>query len=285
MEGIILIIDAHQHFWHLYRIRYGWLYGEGVESIRRIIEPPELAPYLQSCGIDKTVLVQSDNSYADTDYMLELAEQYDFIGAVVGWVPLDDPDEAGRKLESLTKNRYFRGVRHLIHDEPDPDWVISDKVLAGLQVLADFNIPFDVVAVFPNHLKHVPTLIEKVPDLKLVIDHLAKPPIKSKGWEPWAEQLKEAAQSPNVFAKVSGLNTAADWPTWSAADLKPYIDYAKSVFGAERLMFGSDWAVAELAGTYGQVWEQTNAAIADYTEAERAAILGGTAQQFYRIDN
>lgn len=143
---------------------------------------------------------------------------------------------------------------------------------------------FDVVSVLPEHLRHVPTLAEKVPDLKMVIDHLSKPMIKEKQMDPWATQIKEAAQYPNVYAKVSGLNTAADPENWSAADLKPYIDYAFDVFGADRLMFGSDWPVANLAGDYLKVWNETNRALEGRSDDEIAAILGGTANKFYNLN-
>lgn len=275
-------VDAHQHFWNLDKVAYPWLvpaYG----PIYRTFEADELATQLKQAGIDKTVIVQAMDSYADTDYMLDTAAKYDWVAGVVGWVPLDKPDEAQKMLETYSKNPYFKGVRHLIHDEKDPDWVVQAAVIEGLKVLASFHLTFDVVAVFPNHLKHVPTLAEHIPHLKMVIDHLAKPPIKDKQWEPWASQLKQAASYPNVYAKVSGLNTAANWDNWTAQDLKPYIDYAFDVFGANRLMFGSDWPVAILAGDYQQVWTATNHALAGRTQQEIDAVLGGTAVQFYRL--
>jgi L-fuconolactonase len=275
-------IDAHQHFWNLEQVAYPWL-DPMFGPICRTIEPPELEPLLKAAGIEKTVIVQSMNSYADTQYMLEVAEAYDWVGAVVGWVPLNIPEVADKKLKEFTKNPYFKGVRHLIHEEKDPDWVIRDNVIEGLKVLASYGMTFDVVAVFPNHLKHVPLLAEKVPDLKMVIDHFAKPPIKDKQMGVWAEQFARAAQYPNVYAKVSGLNTAADLETWTADDLKPYIDYALKTFGADRLMFGSDWPVANLAGDYAKVWTETNKAISDYDKKDVDMILGGTAARFYGI--
>ncbi|MCC3374727.1 amidohydrolase family protein [Cohnella sp. REN36] len=274
-------VDAHQHFWNMEKLSYPWLipaYG----PIFRTFEAPELEPQLRSAGMDKTVIVQAANAFEDTDYMLETAEAYDWVGGVVGWVPLDRPDEVSRKLEAYAKNPYLKGVRHLIHEEPDPDWVIRPEVIEGLKVLAQFNMSFDVVAVFPNHLKHIPTLAEKVPNLRMVIDHLAKPPIKDRGWEPWAGQLAAAAASPNVYAKISGLNTAAS-EKWSAAELQRYTDYAIEVFGASRLMFGSDWPVAILNGDYASVWRETNALLEGRTREEIDAILGGTAVEFYRL--
>lgn len=278
-------IDAHQHFWNLEKHAYPWLDASQSAPICRTIEAPELEPLLQAAGIDKTVIVQANNSYEDTDYMLEVAETYPWVGGVVGWVPLNIPEVAAKKLEHYAKNRYFKGVRHLIHDEKDPDWLVRDSVIEGLSILASFGLTFDVVAVFPNHLKHVPYLAEKVPNLRMVIDHLAKPPIREKKMGEWAEQMARAAEYPNVYAKVSGLNTAADPDHWSADDLKPYIDFALDKFGANRLMFGSDWPVANLAGDYHKVWTETNKAIADYSQAEKDAILGGTAAEFYRIES
>lgn len=278
----MLKIDAHQHFWNLHEVAYPWL-DASYGPICRTIEAPELEPLLQTAGIDKTVIVQAMNSYADTDYMLRTAASYEWVGAVVGWVPLNVPDVADEKLKHYAQNPYFKGVRHLIHEEKDPDWVVRDSVIEGLKVLASWNMTFDVVAVFPDHLRHVPYIAEKVPNLRMVIDHLAKPPIKDKVMGQWAQQFARAAEYPNVYAKISGLNTAADWDHWTADDIAPYIEYAMDKFGAERLMFGSDWPVANLAGDYAKVWRETNKAIARYSAKEIEAILGGTAAKFYRI--
>jgi len=276
-------IDAHQHFWNLEKHAYPWLDAGLFGPLCRTFAPEELEPLIRSAGVDKTVIVQSNNSYEDTEEMLRIAETYPWVGGVVGWVPLNIPDVAGKKLEHYAKNPYFKGVRHLNHDERDPDWLIRDSVIEGLKILASFGLTFDVVAVFPDHLRHVPVLAEKVPNLRIVIDHLAKPPIREKSIADWAEQIKMAAEYPNVYAKVSGLNTAADPVRWSSDDLKPYIDFAAACFGARRLMFGSDWPVANLAGDYLKVWTETNKAIADYSPEDREAILGGSAAEFYRI--
>jgi len=275
-------IDAHQHVWNLSLVEYPWL-TPAAGPIYRTFEPPELAPQLAAAGIDRTILVQSANSYADTEYMLAQADRYDWIGAVIGWAPLLEPEEIETALDRFARHPVFRGVRHLIHDEPDPDWVVQERVIEGLKVLAAHDMIFEVVAVFPNHLVHVPTLAERVPDLMIVIDHLAKPPIKGGTMEPWATQMAAAARYPNVYAKVSGLNTAADWATWQAADLMPFIDRTVELFGVERLMFGSDWPVCTLAGDYAAVWRETNAALDHFTAEERAAILGGTARRLYTI--
>jgi L-fuconolactonase len=275
-------IDAHQHFWNMSKTDYPWLipaYG----PIYANFYPRDLEPQLKAAGIDQTVLVQSMDSYEDTAAMLTQAEDFDWIGAVVGWVPLLDHEAERKALDRYSKHSKFRGIRHLIHEEKDPDWVVQPKVIEGLKILADYGMSFDVVAVFPNHLKHVPTLAEKVPNLTLIIDHLAKPPIKDKQMGAWADQMAAAAQYSNVYAKVSGLNTAADWASWSAADLKPYVDFAIEKFGTDRLMFGSDWPVAILAGDYAKVWAETNKALAGRSQAEIDAVLGGTAMKAYRL--
>lgn len=275
-------VDSHQHFWNLGEVDYPWLvpaYG----PIYNTFTPADLAPQIKAAGIDKTILVQSANSYADTASMLVHADYNDWIGAVIGWVDLLNPEKTAADLELFKKHPKFRGMRHLIHEEKNPDWVIQPTVIESLKILASQDMIFEVVAVFPNHLKHVPTLSEKIPNLKIAIDHLAKPPIKDKGMSPWSDQMKAAAANPNVYAKVSGLNTAADWATWSATDLRPYIDFAVECFTPNRLMFGSDWPVAILAGDYNKVWTETNTAIASYSAAERDALLGGSATSFYKL--
>ncbi|MEV4799877.1 amidohydrolase family protein [Nonomuraea sp. NPDC049421] len=277
------VIDAHQHFWNLETGSYPWLTPESG-PIFRTFEPPELLPQLAEAGVDRTVLVQAMDSYADTDAMLAQADAYDVIGAVVGWVPLARPDEAAEALERYRRHAKFAGIRHLIHDEPDPDWVLQEPVIEGLRLLAAAGLPFDVVAVLPRHLEHVPVLAERVPGLRMVIDHLAKPPIKDKGWEPWASLLARAAQCPDVYAKVSGLNTAADAGTWTGEDLRPYVEHAIELFGPERLMFGSDWPVATLAGDYAKVWRETLVALSGLDEAGRAQLLGGTAARCYGME-
>jgi len=276
------IIDAHQHFYNFERVPYYWPTPDEPE-LYRSFHPEELEPLLRENGIDETVIVQADHSDNETDYLLEVADANAWVAGVVGWVDLLNPDAAGRRLEALSARPKFKGVRHLIHDETDPDWILQPAALESLALLAEHGYAYDVVAVLPRHLEHVCTLAERLPQLRLVIDHLAKPPIRERRMEPWATLIREAAAYPNVYAKVSGLNTAADPHTWAGEDLKPYIAHALTCFGAERLMFGSDWPVANLAGDYRKVWTETNRALAGLSEAERRAILGETAARFYRL--
>ena len=274
----MLKIDTHQHYWKLSEVEYPWLIPD-YGAIYDTFTPEQLAPQLKAAGVDKTVVVQSANSYEDTASMLVKADYNDWIGAVVGWVNLLDPEEANKRLEMYSKDPRFVGIRHLIHEEPDGDWVIQKVVIESLKVLAGHGMTFDVVAVFPNHLKHVPTLAERVPELKMVIDHLAKPPI-GQTESPWFDQMKAAAQAPNVYAKLSGQ---FDNPDWTVEDVRPYVDFAFEQFGADRIMFGSDWPVCVLGGSYGSVWANTQALIAGLSTAEKDAVLGGNAIKFYNI--
>lgn len=275
------IVDAHQHFWNPDQVEYSWLTPD-FGPLCRAFDEIELEPQMAAAGVDHTVLVQAADSAADTDAMFAVADRWSRVAGIVGWVPLDRPAEAAEQLERRCEDRRFVGIRHLIHTESDPDWVVRDAVAPGLKLLAEHGLTFDVVAVLPRHLEHVSTLAERHPDLGLVIDHLAKPPIGDQGWEPWASLIERAASYDNVYAKVSGLNTAAADPeAWTAADLQPYIDKALELFGPERLMYGGDWPISILAGDYAKVWHETNVALAGLSEFERDRVLGGTAAEFY----
>lgn len=284
-RGSQLIIDSHQHFWDLDRVEYPWLVPD-YGPIYRTFTPAELEPQLAAAGVERTVLVQSANSFDDTDSMLRHAAAHEWIGAVVGWVPLEDAAAAARALdETYLANPWFKGIRHLNHEEADPDWLVRPAVIDGLKVLQERGLVYEVVAVYPLHLGHVPALAEACPDLAIVVDHLAKPPITSGQYDGWKRDLRAAAEHPNVHAKVSGLNTAADWTTWSAADLEEPVGFALEVFGPKRLMFGSDWPVAVLAGDYARVWRETNAVLDSLAVdgLDRDAILGDNAASLYSI--
>jgi len=274
-----VIVDAHQHFWNLETGDYPWLTPDsGV--LYRTYEPQDLAPELATAGIDGTVLVQAADSFAETDAMLARADACDFVAGVVGWVPLMAPGETAEAIERYRSHRRFVGVRHLIHDEPDPDWLVRGEVLESLGLLAGAGLTFDVVSVLPRHLEHVVTLAQRHPGLRIVIDHLSKPRIKDHEWEPWATRLAAAAALPNVHAKISGLVTEADHERWTVEDLRPYVEYAVEVFGPERLMFGSDWPVALLAADYQTVWQVMSALLGG---TDTGQVLGGTATRFYGL--
>jgi L-fuconolactonase len=276
-------IDAHLHIWNLQRVEYLWPTPED-KLLYREFTLAEAEPQVKAAGIDRAILVQAAHSYAETDFILAEAAQVPWVAGVVGWVPLLKPDETAEKIHQYKRNPLFKGMRHLIHDEADKDWVVREAVIESLKVLASYDLPFDVVAVYPNQLKHVPTLSQKIPGLRMVIDHLAKPPLALEERQIWAAQMRAAAENPNVYAKISGLNTTtADAENWTYEDIKPSIDFAIETFGANRVIFGSDWPVALLAGTYAKVWEETNKVLQGYSQPEIDAILGGTAARFYRI--
>jgi L-fuconolactonase len=273
-------IDAHQHFWDVESGRYAWP-RPADGAIYRTYTPADLEPELGPAGIDATVLVQTVGTLEDTDSMLAVADRHRFVGAVVGWVPLIDVRAAEAGLDARPHPR-LRGIRHPIHHEPDPDWLLRDDVSAGLGMLARRGLVFDVVAVFPDHLRLVPVVADRHPDLTLVIDHLAKPPFHSAGWSTWLEEVRRAAARPNVFAKLSGLDTAAG-SGWTSEEIRPAVDAAMDAFGPHRLMFGSDWPVCRLVSTYGEVVKAIEVLVSQLTVRERSEVLGGTAARIYGI--
>jgi len=250
--------------------------------IRRSFQPDDLWPLMEVVGVRRTIAIEAADGAQENEALLSYAHAHEWIAGVVGWIPLDRPDEAARMLDALAHERKFVGVRHLINVEPDPDWILRGPVIEGLRRLASHGLVFDYVGILPRHLEHIPSLAERIPDLRIVIDHLGKPPIASRELEPWRSRLTRAAEAPNVYAKISGLD-AGPGDRWSAADLTPYIDCAIEVFGPERLMFGSDWPVAIIRGGYEKVWRETNAALAGLSPDQRHHILGGTAMRVYRL--
>ena len=278
-----LRIDAHHHLWNLREpFDYRWLDNPDLAAIRRDFLPADLAPLLQSAGIDKTVVVQTQHRLAENDWALGLADEHPWIAGVVGWVDLASPDCESQLLEAR-RHPKFVGVRHVTQDEPDDDFIVSEPVLRGLEVLQAHRVPFDLLF-YVKHLHHVPALVAQVPDLPMVIDHLAKPRIREQVTEDWLPHFRAAAAYPRVYCKLSGMITEADWTHWKPSDLRPYVQAALELFGPERLMFGSDWPVSNLAGTYPEVIGALEEALGPISDAERAAIFGGTAVRFYHLN-
>jgi L-fuconolactonase len=280
-------VDAHQHFWTYGTYQTSWMEvppyanDRAFQPLRRSFQPDDLRPELKAAGVHCTVTVEAADGPAENEALLANARHHDWIAGVVGWALLAHPGDLERTLDARAREPALVGIRHLINVEPDPDWIVRPDVLRGLRVLEGRRLTFDYVAILPRHLEHVPVVARRVPGLRIVIDHLGKPPIAARQFEPWSSLLARAAGMPNVFAKVSGLDTGAG--DWTAADIAPYIDRALELFGPERLMFGSDWPVANLRGGYGRVWRETNLALAHLSPAERDWILGGTAIAFYRL--
>ena len=275
------MIDTHQHLWIISEREYSWLkpeYGVIYDDFGPELIEPQLAP----AGVTGTVMVQSADTYADTFYMLDVAAKHKFVKGVVGWVPLNRPDEASAALDVLVKNPVFKGVRNLIHDYPDPKWILKPEVLEGIGHLASRNLVMDFVTVNTDHMSCLPVIAEKYTNLKIVIDHLSKPGIKNKEWEPWASDMAKAAKYPNIYAKISGLNTASD-SNWSFKDWIPYVDHVVSIFGSNRVMLGGDWPVILLANDYKTVWKAQQDVIAHLSQDQQDDIKYRTATKFYSL--
>jgi L-fuconolactonase len=272
-------IDAHQHFWEMGRLEYPWM-PPAPSVLRQDFLPDRLGSILARNRFEGTVLVQAHHSLAETHWLLELAEATEFIRAVVGWVDLTDP-QLGAVLDQLQRNPKFKGVRHLVHDEPDDRWLLRPDVLAGLRELARRGLPYDLL-LRPRHLVLVPEIAGRVPELRMVIDHIAKPLIAEEILEPWAVDIEAASRLPQVYCKLSGMITEAG-KSWKPEHLKPYVSHAMRIFGPSRLMFGSDWPVCLLAGSWKEVLAAFTQAIGPQTIETRERLLGGTAGEFYGI--
>ena len=276
------IIDSHQHFWRVGRFDYPWMTPE-VDLLCRDYLPGMLEPILQRNHVAQTVLMQASNSVAETLWLLELADENSFVAGVVGWVDLQD-EGVGRQLDEFAAHAKFKGVRHLVESEPADDWLTQAGVIRGLQELAKRELTYDLL-VHTRHLKHAAEAVRHCPDTRFVIDHMAKPPIKSREIEEWARELKPLAAFPNVSCKLSGLVTESNWSNWRVDDLKPYAETALEHFGPERMMFGSDWPVCLLAAPYERVLDAFQKLLSELSDGDRELIFATNASQFYRIED
>ena len=279
-------IDAHQHFWDPGRKDYGWiddLQGEAAVRLRRPILPPELAPLLTAEQIDSTVLVQAAATEDEGHFLLSLADREAFIAGVVVWLDMEAADFEER-LDALRGRTKFVGVRPMIHDISEPNWMLRPSVRLAFAVLERQQICFDFL-VRPVHFPPLLEILEAFPRLRAVLDHIGKPQIGARQWEPWATALARVASCPNVYCKLSGMITEASHMAWTPADVEPYVQHALEHFGAERCMFGSDWPVCTLAGSYHQVIGTLEQALAPLGlgSAAQQRIWGGTAAEFYRL--
>lgn len=273
-------VDAHQHFWKISRGDYRWLTPE-LTRIHRDFHPEHLAPLLARHGIERTIVVQAADSLDETRYLLELAAKHEFIAGVVGWIDFEDPN-ACSVLGELSRSPKLRGIRPMIQDIADPAWMLRESFTPIFQALVEFDLSFDAL-VLPHHLENLTTLLSRHPDLSVVIDHAAKPKIRERLLEPWASHMTRLAKETNASCKLSGLVTEAS-EHWSVADLAPYVDHLIATFGPLRLIWGSDWPVLELQGTYDRWVAATDELLAALPASDRAAILGGNAKLFYEID-
>ena len=278
-----MIVDSHHHFWDrsLSQFDNSWQESDNLKKICKTFLPQHLKPLIDAAGVDKTVFVQTQHNVEENRWVLGLAEQNDWIAGVVGWVDLASP-ECESQIEEFKDHPKFVGVRHVVQDEPDDDFMIREDVLRGLGVLEKHEVPYDLLF-YVKHLKHAATVAKKFPNAKFVVNHLAKPVIKNQETDGWIDDLIAASKCENVWCKLSGMVTEADWENWKPDDLKPYVDTALEHFGADRCMFGSDWPVCELAASYQDVFDALTHCIGGVSDSERAQILGQTAIEFYQL--
>lgn len=273
-------IDAHQHYWRFDPVRDAWI-TEEMAVLRRDFLPGDAAPLLEAAGIDGVVAVQADQSEAETDFLLQLAAAHPFIRGVVGWVDLRAAD-LGDRLDRHAEASRLKGFRHIAQAEPD-DFLARDDIAAGITELGRRDYTYDLL-VYPRQLPAAGRLVARVPEVRFVLDHCAKPPIAGDGLEAWRREFTRLAGHPNVCCKLSGLVTEVRAATWQASDLVPILDIALDAFGPDRLMFGSDWPVCLLRASHAEVAD----AVRRWTEAlgttDRDAILGGTARRVYRLE-
>lgn len=273
-----MIVDSHLHVWDLDRGRYAWLTPEHGE-LHRSFGPDDAAAELAAAGIDRAVLVQAEDSVRDTTYLLDVAAEYDVVAGVVGWVRLDDPALAEAQLDEY--GDALAGVRHLVHDDPRDDFLALPEVRRSLALLTERGLPFDVPDAWPRHLAATADLADALPDLTVVVDHLGKPP-RGADLEPWAETLRAVAARPHTVAKLSGLQAAGQPFTTDA--LRPVVEVALEAFGPGRLMYGSDWPMTVPAGGYAGHWAVVRELVDELTDAERDAVLHGTATRVYALE-
>lgn len=274
-------IDAHQHFWTYNQRDFGWI-DESMASIRRDFLPAELKLQLENNGFHGSVLVQVRQTLEETRWMLELAEKNPFILGVIGWVNLRSPGLRA-ELESFAAYPKLVGIRHIVQSESD-DFLLQPDFLRGISMLEEFDLSYDIL-IYAQHLPIAADFVERFPRQRFVLDHLAKPPIKSRAVDLWARGLRKLAAFPNVCAKLSGLVTEAEWPTWKPEDIRPYLDVAFECFGPGRLMIGSDWPVCTVAASYTQVVNLVKDYLVRYAVEERDAVLGGNAANLWRLQH
>jgi L-fucono-1,5-lactonase len=275
-------IDAHQHFWRYHAADYGWI-DDSMAVLRRDFLPPESAREMSTVQFDSCIAVQARQTDDETRWLLELASRHASIAGVVGWLDLQQGAERLRqRLASYADDRKLVGIRHIVQAEPDDRFLVRPQVLEGLSILAEFSLPFDLL-IYPRHLDVAVECVGRLPQQRFMLDHLAKPNIRDGEMTAWRRGIRALAAQPNVFAKLSGLVTEADWHFWTPQSIRPYLDVAFDAFGWERLIIGSDWPVCLVAGDYSR----TMHVVLDYLNArplhEQTAVAGGNAERFWRL--
>jgi L-fuconolactonase len=275
-----MTIDAHQHFWLFDPVRDAWITPD-MQAIRRHFLPGDLEPVLRANGVEGSVAVQADQSEAETTFLLQLAEANDFVKGVVGWVDLRAPNLYER-LEYFSQFEKLKGFRHIVQAEP-ADFLRDPAFIRGVRQLAAFDFTYDIL-IYPTQLEAARYFVEQLPEVKMVVDHLAKPYIKAGEVEEWARGMRQLARHPHVHCKVSGMVTEADWQQWQPQDFRPYLEVVTEAFGTGRLLFGSDWPVCLVAADYARMKAIPEEYFGTFSDSEREAIFGGNATAFYQLD-
>lgn len=281
------LIDSHVHIWHSRSLQTAWLDREPYcddprwAPLRGAFPAEDYQALLYAEGLASAILIQAADALEETGALIECACQHDWVKGVVGWLPLGDRDALAHAMAQYGNAPSLVGVRHMIHDEPDPDWVLRKPVVESIIELGRAGLSFDFIGVTLEHWENLPRLADSCPDTWIVLDHLNNPPIDAATFEPWAAALTEAAARPNVAAKVSGLEMCARWGDWTLTDWRPYLDHALETFGADRLMLGSNWRVSTLSGSFAQTWSAHRDWLALLSEEEQAAIGWQTANRVY----
>jgi L-fuconolactonase len=276
------VVDAHLHLWDLDRSAYAWLTPEHG-PLHRTVPAREARAELDACGVREAVLVQAEDSERDTEFLLEVAASEDWVAGVVGWVQLDDPAVAEGQLDRWQRSTAFRGVRHLLHDDPREGLLAAPAVRATLRLLAERDLAFDVPDAWPRHLGDTAALARALPELRIVVDHLGKPPYATPAWDDWRAALAAVAAEPGTVAKVSGLQPAAG--PFTAEVVRPAWEAALELYGPDRLMWGSDWPMTLRCGGYRAGWEVLDGLVGELAPAERDAVLARTAERTYRLQD
>lgn len=271
-------LDSHQHFWQYTEKEYGWISGE-MSVIRRDFYPEELAEEQRKAGYDGSIAVQARQSLEENEFLLGLAEHYDLIRGVVGWVDLRS-EQVEDQLSRFAAHPKAVGVRHVLHDEPDDVFMLREDFRRGISKLRQFNMTYDLL-LFPKHLKHAVKLVAEFPDQPFVLDHISKPFIKAGIISPWEEDIRRLAEFPNVSCKLSGMVTEANWKKWNKKDFYPYLDVVWEAFGEDRLMIGSDWPVCRVAGEYGKVMGIVEGYLRQFPKSSVEKVMGINCREFY----
>ena len=274
-------LDSHQHFWKYSPQQHNWI-DDSMVSLKRDFLPNDLEPHLIENKIEACVVVQADQSEKETEFLLELATQYEFIKGVVGWVDLRAKNVEER-LQFYSQNQYFKGVRHIVQSEKQ-DFLLDPAFQNGIGKLGNLNLTYDLL-IYSHQIEAAIKLVSQFPNQKFVLDHLAKPNIKNGKIDPWKNQIQRLAQFSNVSCKISGMVTEADHSQWKPSDFIPYLDIVFDAFGENRILFGSDWPVCLLAASYQEVYQLITDYTVNFSLEQRDKLFGANAERFYNIIN